>query len=75
MHEDRAATGGQSLSARAREEVGVDPEVAPLWFDRISLTFTEVPTVVALSDYPSVSEGRQRAASELDRLAGLGKIH
>ena len=31
--------------------------------------------MVVLPDYPSVSEDRQRAASELDRLAELGKIH
>ena len=30
---------------------------------------------MVLSDYPSVAEDRQRAAAELDRLAGLGKIH
>ena len=63
------------MSARACEAVGVDPEVASLWFDGISLDFSEAPPVVVLSDYPSVAEDRQRAASELDRLAGLGETH
>ena len=54
--EDRAATKGQSLSARARESLGVDPEVAHLWFNGINLTFTEEPPVVVLPDYPSVAE-------------------
>ena len=53
----------------------MDPEVASLWFEGIGLTFTEGPPVVVLPDYPSVAEDRQRAAVELDRLAGLGKIH
>ena len=74
VHEDRAATRGKSQSARAREAVGVDPEAVSLWFGGISLTFADVPPVVAISDYPSVAGDRQRAASELDRLAGLGEI-
>ena len=73
--EDCAAAKGQSLSARARGKIGVDPEIAALWFDGISLEFTEMPLAVALPDYPSVSEDRHRAASELGRLAGLGKIY
>ena len=75
VHGDRAAVRGQSLPARTCEAAGVDPEVAPLWSDGISLTFAEAPPVVVLPDYPSVSEDRQRAASELDRLAGAGEIH
>ena len=55
--EDRAATKGQSLSARACEQVGVDPEVASLWFDGISSALTEAPPVVVLPDCPSVSRG------------------
>ena len=62
-------------SARAWEPLGVDPGVARLWFNGISLTFTEEPPVVVLPDYPSVAEDRQRAAAELDRLAGLGRIY
>ena len=53
----------------------MDPEVASLWFEGIGLTFAAEPPVVVLPDYPSVAEDRQRAAVELDRLAGLGKIH
>ena len=75
MLEDCAAAKGQSLFARAREKIGVDPEIAALWFDGISLEFPEMPSVVVLPDYPSVSENRHRAASELGRLAGLGKIY
>ena len=73
--EGRTATKGQSLSARAREAAGVDPEVAPRWFDGITLTFAEEPRVVIPPDYPSVVDDRQLAAVELDRLAGMGKIH
>ena len=72
--EDAAAVKGQSLSARAREEAGVDAETLSLWFDGITLDFTETPPAVVLPDYPSVSEDRHRAAAELGRLAGLGKI-
>ena len=49
--------------------------MAPLWFEGFGLTFTEEPPVVVLPNHPSVAKGRQRAAAELDRLAGLGKIH
>ena len=57
--EDRTAAKGQSFSARVREKVGVDPEVAPLGFDGISLDFADVPPVAAPPDYPSVSADRQ----------------
>ena len=73
--EDRTGTKGQSLSAKACGAAGVDPEVAPLWFDGIALAFAEEPRVAVLPDYPSVVGDRQVAAVELDRLAGLGKIH
>ena len=53
--EDRAATKGQSLPARACESLGVDPEVAYWWFNGISLTLTEEPPEVVLPDYPSVA--------------------
>ena len=72
--EDAAAVKGQSLSARAREEVGIDSDTLSLWFDGIALEFAETPPAVALPDNPSASEDRHWAASELDRLARLGKI-
>ena len=75
MGEGRAATMGQSLFAKACEMAGVNPEVAPLWFKGIELTLTEEPPVAVLPNYPSVMEDRQRAAVELERLAGLGGIH
>ena len=43
MLEGRAATKGQSLSVRACESLGMGPEVKHLWFNGISLTFTEEP--------------------------------
>ena len=73
--EDRTATNGQPLSAKPRETVGVDPEVASIWFEGIGLTFAADPPAEVLPDYLSVAEDRQRAAVELDRLAGLRKIH
>ena len=72
---DRTETKCHSLSAKACESAGVGPVVASLWFGGIGLTFAEEPPVAVLPDYPSVAEDRQRAAVELDRLAGLGKIH
>ena len=55
--------------------MGVGPEVASLWFNGIRLTFAGEPPAAVLPDYPSVAEDGQRAAAELDRLAGLGRIY
>ena len=73
--EDRAATTGQSLSAKGREAANVDPDVLALWFDGIELSVTDEPPVAVLPDYPSVLEDRFRAAAVLGRLAAMGEIH
>ena len=44
------------------------------WFHGIGLEFASPPTPIVLFDYPSVHSDRELAASELDRLAPLGKI-
>ena len=66
------AARGLSVSERECRELGVDANMASQWFGGVELPLAEVPPVVTLQDYPSASEGRQRAAAELDRLAGLG---
>ena len=53
----------------------MDPEVASIWFEGVGLTFAAEPPAAVLPGYLSVAEDRQRATVELDRLAGLRKIH
>ena len=73
--EDAAVARGLRLSGKERGELGVCSNLLSQWFDGVELPLTEVPPVAVLQDYPSVSGGRQGAAAELDRLAGLRKIH
>ena len=73
--EDRAATTGQTLSAKFREKVRVDPRALGGWFDSFQLSRIGEPLVAGLPDYSSAVDDRERAAAWLGRLAPLGKIH
>ena len=70
---DCAAAIGQTLSAKFRERVHVEPEVLDSWFNGIQLPCLEEPPV--LPDCPSVADDWERAAVELDCLASLGKTN
>ena len=73
--EGRAATMGQSFSARGCEEVQVGPDVMSRWFEGVELSFSEEPPDFWLPDHPSAPGDHFRAAAESGRSAAWGKIH
>ena len=70
-----SAPHGLSSSGRGRRALGVRTEMAAQRFNGAELPLAETPPIAISPDYPSVMEGRQRAAIELNRLAALGKSH
>ena len=45
------------------------------WFQGVKLAIAKRLSAAVLPDYPSANEYRDASASELDRLASLGKSH
>ena len=72
---DRTAAFGNTLSAHAWVEAGVQDSMSEHWFCGIKLELRPVASAAELQDYPSARNQPEIAAAELGRLAPLGTIH
>ena len=73
--EDRMAAAGDSLCLRVSTDAGVGGGSVKLWFQVVELELRGEPPLVMLEDYPSARDRPEGAATELDRLSDLGRIH
>ena len=73
--EAEVAVAGNSLRIRTCINAGVGERFLKLWPRGIELGLSGEPLRVSMAEYPSVRDQPEVAATELDRLSAMGKIH